>query len=74
MCAIGDENVYDFSVSIKGGRHHMVGVRPEACCAHVNTYHSSGCFAALYSHTAGWNKDGSPSCEKWSRTLGMGLH
>ena len=66
--------VYEFPVSIESGRCHMVGVAPEACCADVNTYHSSGSFAARYSHTAGWNRDcdsartvGSPSYEKWSK-------
>ena len=41
MCAIGDEKVYEFSVSIESGRYHMVGVAPEAFCEVVNTYHSS---------------------------------
>ena len=49
--------MYEFSVSVQNGRYHMVGVAPEDCCAGVNTYHSS---ADLYSHTASWNKDGSP--------------
>ena len=48
MCASSDEKVYEFSVW-----YHMVGVAPEACCADVSTYHSSGSFAALYSQTAG---------------------
>ena len=61
MCATGNGKVHEFSVSIESSRYHMVGVRPEACCAHVNTYHSSGSFAALYSHTDGWNRDGSLS-------------
>ena len=34
----------------------------EHTCADVNTYHSS---TALYSHTVSWNRDGSPSHEKW---------
>ena len=34
-------------------------------CQHIP---SSGSFAALHSHTAGWNRDGSPSYEKWSWT------
>ena len=54
MCATGDEKEYEFSVSIKSGRYHVVGVAAEACCADVSTYHPS---AALYSHTAGWNRD-----------------
>ena len=54
MCATGNEKVHEFSVSIEGGRYYMVWVRPEACCAHVTTYHSSRSFAALYSHTAGF--------------------
>ena len=62
MCATGDVKVYEFSVSLKSRRYHTVGVAPEACCADVNTYHSS---AALYSHTASWKGDGSPSYEKW---------
>ena len=62
MCATGNEKVFQFSASIKSGRYHMVGVAPEACCADVNTYHSS---AALYSHTVSWNRDGSPSYETW---------
>ena len=32
-------------------RDSFAGVHPEACCADVNTYHSSGSFAAIYSHT-----------------------
>ena len=66
MCATGNEKVYGFSVSIKSGRYQMVGVAPEACCAAVNTYHSSGSFEALYSHTASWLEQGwVPSYEKW---------
>ena len=72
MCASGDEKVYKYSVSIERGSYHMVGVAPEACCASVNTYLSEGDFAALYSHTTGWNRHrgsavpvGSPSYDKW---------
>ena len=64
-------------MSTESGRYHVVGVVPEACCADVNTHHSSGSFAALYSHTAGWNRDrdsartvGSPSYEKPQHVLG----
>ena len=53
VCASSDEKVYEFSVSIQSGRCHLVGVAPEACCTDVSAYHSSGSFAALYSHTAG---------------------
>ena len=71
MCASG-ENVYEFSVVIEEGTYHMVGVAPEACCVGVHTYYSSGNFAALYSHTNGWDRHrgsalpvGSPSYEVW---------
>ena len=47
MCVSGHNKVYDFSVSIEGGRCHM------ACVARFTMYHSSGDFAALYSHTTG---------------------
>ena len=66
MCVSGHEKVYDFSVSIERGWYHMVGV------ARVTIYHSSGEFAALYSHTTGWNRHrGSALPVGSGRALGM---
>merc|ERR1719345_49462 len=74
MCYSGDPHSnYSFQVLISKGTYHQIGVAPEACCAGVNTAENySGNFAALYSHTDGWNRVrgsatyvGSPSRSKW---------
>jgi len=72
MCADGDVSRYSFSALISKGTYHMIGVAPALCCRGVSTYHSSGNFAALYSHTKGWNRHrgsakpvGSPSTNTW---------
>lgn len=73
MCIAGDTSEYKFSASIQG-TYHMIGVAPETCCHGQSTYTSTSNdkFAALYSHSAGWNRHrgaarpvGSPTAQSW---------